>query len=84
MRPRLRHAALGLLTLGALAGSVPAAAATTTAKAETEALAEARRWQGRWCPPTGCGPPAPASAASVGGFAAAALGAVLLARRRRR
>ncbi|MCL4684184.1 hypothetical protein KJ059_05470 [Myxococcota bacterium] len=83
MRPRLRHAALGLLTLGALAGSVPAAA-TTTAEAETAALAEARRWQGRWCPPTGCAPPAPASAASVGGFAAAALGAVLLARRRRR
>jgi MYXO-CTERM domain-containing protein len=82
MRPRFGSLVLVLVALGTGSGSL-SAAATTTAAEEPEAIAEARRWQGRWCPTTGCGPPEAASVASIGGFAAAALGAVVLARRRR-
>lgn len=87
MPPRLHSPVLALVLLGCLSGALPAAATTTVGgearAAEARAIEEARRWQGRWCPPTGCGPPVSASAASIGGFAAAALGAVALARRRR-
>ena len=73
--------AASLLAL-ALSGAAPANARVLGDGAEqAQALDEARRWQGRWCPITGCATP-PASAASLGGFAAAALGALLLARRR--
>jgi MYXO-CTERM domain-containing protein len=85
----LRRVLLGLVVvpglvvvLGTSVSVVPAAASSTDV-AQAEAIEEARRWQGRWGPVTGCGPPASASAASVGGFAAAALGAVVLSRRRR-
>jgi len=87
MPRRSRSPVLALVLLGSLAGALPAAATTTAGgdarASETRSIEEARRWQGRWCPPTGCGPPASASAASIGGFAAAALAAAVLARRRR-
>lgn len=76
---RIRPALLAALAIVALAGP---AAASSTPESEARAIAQAREWQGRWCPPTGCGPPAPASLASLGGFAAATLGALALARRR--
>jgi MYXO-CTERM domain-containing protein len=67
-------------TLG-LALAVPAGDAAAAGD-EARAIAEARAWQGRWCPPAGCRGE-PASFASVGGFAAATLGVLALARRRR-
>jgi MYXO-CTERM domain-containing protein len=75
----LRPTLLVALAVVALAGP---AAASSGADAEERAIAEARTWRGRWCPPTGCGAPPPASFASIGGFAAATLGALALARRR--
>jgi len=87
MPSRFRSPVLALVLLGSVSGALPAAATTTAVgdarASEARAIEAARRWQGRWCPPTGCGPPASASATSIGGFAAAALGAVVLARRRR-
>jgi MYXO-CTERM domain-containing protein len=74
---RLPSLLLAALVVAAFAG--PAAASPA---AEEEAIAQARAWQGRWCPPTGCSAPPPATLASLGGFAAATLGALALARRR--
>jgi hypothetical protein len=74
---RLRPILLAALAVAACAG--PAAA---SAPSEAEAIARARAWQGRWCPPTGCVAPPPATLASLGGFAVATLGALALARRR--
>jgi len=84
---RLRPALLAALAIAALAGP---AAGSPTPESEAQAVAQAREWKGRWCPldgpeghaATGCGAPPPASFASFGGFAAAALGALALARRR--
>jgi hypothetical protein len=76
---RLRPGLLAALVIAAFAGP---AAATSASGAEARAVAEARAWQGRWCPPAGCGAAPPASIASLGSFAAAALGALALARRR--
>jgi hypothetical protein len=75
---RLHLALPAAFVLAALAGP----AASSGSEAEARAHAEARAWRGRWCPPTGCAAPPPASLASLGGFAAAALGARALARRR--
>ena len=70
------------LVLALLAAAFPVAArseAVSAAQADA-----ARAWRGKLCPPTGCGPAPAATAASVLGFAAAALGAGWVARRRDR
>lgn len=82
---RLRPILLALPAALALAGALaPPASALPAPDAEARAIAEARAARGRWCPPTGCGPPPPASLSSLGGFAAATLGALALGRRRSR
>lgn len=82
MRRSTALASFALAALLLLAAAPPAAVASPGAEPEARGLAEARAARGRWCPPTGCGPVPRASLASVGGFAAATLGALALARRR--
>lgn len=85
MRHRFRSllpAALAALAIAASAA--PALGSPAPAPgAEARALAEARAARGRWCPIAGCPPQGGASFASLGSFAAATLGALALARRRR-
>lgn len=69
----LRPTLLTALAILALAGPAPAGAAQG---AEEAAMARARAWEGRFCPP------APSGLASPFGFAVATLGALALARRR--
>ena len=78
----LLPAALAALAIAASAAPARASSAPAAA-AEARALAEARTARGRWCPITGCPPQGGASFASLGGFAAATLGVLALARRRR-
>lgn len=71
--PRLRPALFAAFALAALAGP---ASASSAPDAEAAALERARAWEGRFCPPP------PSGLTSLGGFAAATLGALALARRR--
>jgi MYXO-CTERM domain-containing protein len=79
LRPTLlvACAAVALATLPAL----PARAASGT-DAEARAIEQARAARGRWCPPTGCAGAPGGTLPGLGGFAAATLGALALARRR--
>jgi MYXO-CTERM domain-containing protein len=82
VRSALRPFLLSALSALLLAAAAPPAAASPASEAEARALDEARAARGRWCPPTGCAGSQGSSLASLGGFAAATLGALALARRR--
>jgi hypothetical protein len=76
--------ALWLAPPAAFAGSEGAAPDVVAAGAKApQAGDDARAWRGRYCTPDGCRGPAPASPAGAAGFAAAAFGAMRLARRTR-
>jgi MYXO-CTERM domain-containing protein len=57
--------------------------APAAGRAAGEPAADAASWRGRYCTPQGCHASPGAPAANAAGFAAAALGAGLLARRPR-
>jgi len=80
---RLHPALLVACALAALVTmtALPARAASGS-DAEARAIEEARAARGRWCPPTGCAEAPGGTLSHLGGFAAATLGALALARRR--